>query len=59
MKHLSGAPLLGRLLPLPTNISLGWKGWQRTNTLAYYEYYSRKMLDNIGTWLYMVLRLPL
>jgi hypothetical protein len=24
VKHLSGAPLLGRLLALPTNISLSW-----------------------------------
>ncbi len=37
MKHLSGAPLKGRLLALPTNIRLGRKGLQRTNTLAYNE----------------------
>jgi hypothetical protein len=32
-----GAPLYGRLQASPTNIRLGWKGLQRTNTLAYYE----------------------
>jgi hypothetical protein len=26
-----------RLLVLPTNIKLGWKGLERTNALAYYE----------------------
>ncbi len=25
MKHLSGAPFYGRLLALPTRITLGWK----------------------------------
>jgi hypothetical protein len=25
-------------LPILTNIRLGWKGLQRTNTLAYYEH---------------------
>jgi len=34
---LSGAPLYGRPLALPTNISLGWRGLTRTNTQAYYE----------------------
>jgi hypothetical protein len=33
--HLSGAPLLGRLLALPTNIRLGWKGLPVENALAY------------------------
>ncbi len=37
LKHLSGAPLQGRPLALPTNIRLGWKSLQRTNTPAYYE----------------------
>ncbi len=37
MKHLSDAPLLGRLLALPTNIRLGWQYLLETNTLAYYE----------------------
>jgi hypothetical protein len=33
---MSGAPLLGRLLALPTNIRLGWKGLSGTNTLTYW-----------------------
>ncbi len=37
VKHLSDAPLKGRLLALPTNIRLGWKGLPGTNILAYYE----------------------
>jgi hypothetical protein len=37
VKHLSGAPLKGRLLASPTNIRLGWKGWPGSSTLAYYE----------------------
>jgi hypothetical protein len=28
VEHLSGASLLGRLLALPTNIRLDWKGCQ-------------------------------
>jgi hypothetical protein len=36
--HLSGAPLHGRLIALPTNIKLGWISLPGTNTLAYYEY---------------------
>ncbi len=28
--------VFGRLLAIPTNIRLGWKGLPRTNTLAYY-----------------------
>ncbi len=28
----------GRFMALPTNIELGWKGFPRTNTLAYYEH---------------------
>jgi hypothetical protein len=32
---LSGAPLLDRLLALPANIGLGWKGRPGTNNLAY------------------------
>ncbi len=34
---LSGAPLYGKLLALPANIRLGWKGLPGTNTQAYYE----------------------
>ncbi len=37
MKQLSGAPLYGRLLALPTNIRLGRKGLPGTNALAYQE----------------------
>ncbi len=37
MKHLSDAPFYGRLLALPTNIRLSWKGLPGTNTPAYYE----------------------
>jgi hypothetical protein len=37
VKHISGAPPLGRLLALPTNIRLGWRGLAGTNTLVYYE----------------------
>jgi hypothetical protein len=37
VKHLSGAPLKGRLLTLPTNIRLGWKDLTGTNALAYYK----------------------
>jgi hypothetical protein len=36
MKNLSGAPLWGRFLALPTNNTLGWNGLPGTNTLAYY-----------------------
>ncbi len=35
MKHLSDAPLQGRLLALPTNIQLGWQYLPETNALAY------------------------
>jgi hypothetical protein len=38
LKHLSDAQLLGRLLVLPTNITLGWKGLLGTNAVAYYEF---------------------
>jgi hypothetical protein len=34
---LSGAPHEGRLLALPANIRLGWKGLPGINTLAYYK----------------------
>jgi hypothetical protein len=37
VKKLSGAALWGRLLALPTNIRLGWKGLPGTNTLAYFK----------------------
>ncbi len=35
VKHLSDAPLWGRLLVLPTNNRLGWKALPRTNTQVY------------------------
>jgi hypothetical protein len=38
VKHLSGAPLYGMLLALPTNIRPDWKGLPGTNTLAYCEH---------------------
>ncbi len=36
----------GRLLPLTTNIRLGWKGLLGTNALAYY---GRRKFNNIGS----------
>jgi len=36
--HLSSVALHCWLLALPTNIRLGWKGLQLTNTRAYYEH---------------------
>ncbi len=35
VKHVSIAPLQGRLRALPTNIRLGWKVLKWTNTTAY------------------------
>ncbi len=35
--RVSRAPLWGRLLALPTNIRLGWKGLPGTKVLAYHE----------------------
>ncbi len=46
MKHLSGVPLHGRPLALPTNIRLGWKGLPGTNTVNYV----RKKFYIIGPW---------
>jgi len=37
VKHLSSAPIQGRLLSSLANIRLGWKGLPGTNALAYYE----------------------
>jgi hypothetical protein len=37
-KHISGAPLLDRLLALPINIRLYWKGLAGTNTVVYYKH---------------------
>jgi len=37
LKHLLGVPLGGRLLAIPTNIKLGWKGLPGVNTPFYNE----------------------
>ncbi len=51
MKHLSGAPLYGRLLALPTNIRLGWKrnvGDKHSSLLQKFINYGQKKFYNIG-----------
>jgi hypothetical protein len=50
IKDLSGAPLQGSLLGLPTNKRLGWKGLPWTNTLAFSKIRKLliKKLYNIG-----------
>ncbi len=53
MKHLSSSLLKGRLLTLPINIRLGWKGLPGTNTLAYFENpenYGSKKFYSTGPW---------
>jgi hypothetical protein len=45
VRYLSDPPLFGRLLALPANIRLGWKGLPGTNTPAQY---GRKKFYNIG-----------
>ncbi len=48
---LSGALLKGRLLTLPKNNRLGWKGLPGANTLVYYEIRNlqpEKKFYNIG-----------
>jgi hypothetical protein len=50
VKHLSGAPFYGRLLALPTNITLGWKinvGERHSSLLQKFVNYGRKMFYNI------------
>jgi len=37
VEHLKDAPLSGKLLALPTDIRLSWKGLPGINSLAYYE----------------------
>jgi len=37
VKHLSGVPIKGRLLALPTNNRLGRKDLPEASTLGYYE----------------------
>jgi hypothetical protein len=38
VKHLPGAPLLGKVLVSPTNIRIGGRGLPETNTPAYHEH---------------------
>jgi hypothetical protein len=40
MGHLLGAPIYYRLLALPENITLCWKGLPGINTLAYLPFVS-------------------
>jgi hypothetical protein len=52
MKHLLGAPLLGRLLTLLTNIRLGLEKPERdkhTSVLRTFVNYGPKKIYNIGT----------
>jgi hypothetical protein len=51
VKDLSVAPLLGRLMTLPTNFRLDWKDLPGTNTsiLRTFENYGRKKFYNIGS----------
>ncbi len=50
VKHLSGAPLVGRPLALPTDIRLGWKGlpWTNTSLLRKSVNYGRKKFYRIS-----------
>ncbi len=53
MKHLSGAPFYGRLLALPTNITLGWKinvVEKHSSLLRKFVNYGRKKFYNIWPW---------
>ncbi len=55
VKNLPGAPDKGRLLALPTNIILVWKGLSGKNTLAYYKHLQitavrRVICYNIKPW---------
>ncbi len=63
VEHLSGTPLWGRLLALPTNIKLGLKVLPGTNTVAYNRFSQFMVLksfitlariDNIGSLMKMV-----
>jgi hypothetical protein len=38
VEHLKEASLSGRLMALPANFRLGWKGLAGTKALAYYKY---------------------
>jgi hypothetical protein len=46
VKYLSLALPSGRLLALPTNITLGWKGLTGKNTLAYLSLWVNGYEDN-------------
>jgi hypothetical protein len=50
VKHLSGAPLQERLLALPTNIIIIWKGLavKHSRLLQTFVYYGCKKFYNIG-----------
>jgi hypothetical protein len=39
VEHLKEAPLLGKLLTIPTNVRLVWKGLTETYALAFYEHW--------------------
>ncbi len=54
MKNLLGAPFQDKLLALPRNIRIGWRGLSRTNTLAYCKKFiidGLKKFYNICPWL--------
>ncbi len=50
IKNPSGAPPYGKLLALPTNNRLGWKGTmdKRSSVLRKFEKYRQKRFYNIG-----------
>jgi hypothetical protein len=52
----SDTPLKGRMLALPKNIILGWKGLPGTNALTYLLTYGRKKFYNTDTCTINVLR---
>jgi hypothetical protein len=60
VKHLSDAQHLGRLLALPTNIRLGWRGLPRTkhsSLLQKFVNYECKKFYNIGNDIKLLIRL--
>jgi hypothetical protein len=58
VKHLSGAPLKGKLLALSANNRLGWKVLPGANapTFTKIRNYGRKKLYNIGPSLHQPVR---
>jgi hypothetical protein len=57
VKHLKWfQPRYGRLLALPSNIKLGWKGLPRTNTLVNYEdvYITDKKIITLAPGLFIL-----